>query len=436
MLITLSPIAVAQEGKPTVTRTFPVDGAADVAAGETKLVVEFSHDMADSYSWTKGGELFPQVIKAPEWETPRKCVLTVNLLPNHLYTFGVNGFTANRFQDTSGVPVERKLVSFRTEVPNGETPVTFRGGPENRAVFNALKKAFDDSYSYRNLRDVNWTRQFDVAKERFISSKTADELTYHVADLLTLARDPHISLERSGVQFATFARTYTPNFSSKALGHAVENLNKLNNTVYAGRYEDGVVYVLITSWANDRAADLSALGKFLDGVKDAPGIILDVRPNGGGNDLFCQALARRFVAQEFVYEKVRTRDTSRPNGFSEARERVLMPLPSGPSFGGKVAVLMGPANMSSCEAFLLMMKPIKQARLFGQPSYGSSGNPQPHDIGAGITVQLPSWQALLPDDQLLEGTGVTPDILVETTVEDFEEQDLVINAALKWLRED
>ena len=90
--------------------------------------------------------------------------------------------------------------------------------------------------------------------------------------------------------------------------------------------------------------------------------------------------------------------------------------------------------MSSCEAFLLMMKQVPGAVLVGGRSYGSSGNPKPFDLGIGVTVFLPSWKAMLPDGTVFEGIGIKPDIEVKTTSTELAARDPVLEAALKALR--
>ena len=80
---------------------------------------------------------------------------------------------------------------------------------------------------------------------------------------------------------------------------------------------------------------------------------------------------------------------------------------------------MGPASMSSCESFLLMMKQVPGCTLVGQRSYGSSGNPQPVDLGNGVTAFVPSWKDLRPDGTCLEGEGVEPDVEVKAGPRDF-----------------
>lgn len=419
-----------------VTATSPPDGADNVSAGDNEIVVEFDRDMqGNSYSWSKWGDLFPRVKGAPVWTTPRKCVLKVTLAPNRLYTFGVNGPGLTGFQDTNGQPAATRVFSFRTAAGGAAEPVNFRGSPENLEVFNALQTAVNEHYSHRDVREINWTQRFDSFRGRMLASRTEDELAFQIVQLLAETQDPHISMQHGSSRFGVGMRAVVPNFSSKVLPRAVENLVRVNSSIYTGTYSDGIVYVLIATWASERAADLSELAKIMDNAKNAPGVILDVRPNGGGNDRFCEAFAKRFLTEKVVYEKIRVRDASRPGGFTPEQDRVLEPIAGGPLYAGKVAVLMGPANMSSCEAFLLMMKQVKQARLIGQNSYGSSGNPQPYEIGAGITVNLPSWQALTPDGKQLEGNGITPDELIETKPADFETGDPVISAALKWLRE-
>jgi len=90
--------------------------------------------------------------------------------------------------------------------------------------------------------------------------------------------------------------------------------------------------------------------------------------------------------------------------------------------------------MSSCESFLLMMKRVPGDRLVGSRSYGSSGNPKPHDLGNGVLVHRPSWQDLMPDGKLLEGVGVEPDVAGPARPSDFVRGDPVLEAALRVLR--
>ena len=90
--------------------------------------------------------------------------------------------------------------------------------------------------------------------------------------------------------------------------------------------------------------------------------------------------------------------------------------------------------MSSNEAFVLMMKQARDAIIVGQKTYGSSGNPKPHDLGNDVTIMLPSWQVLRPDGSCWEGEGIAPDVPVPCTSRDFETRDPTLYKALELLR--
>ena len=98
-----------------------------------------------------------------------------------------------------------------------------------------------------------------------------------------------------------------------------------------------------------------------------------------------------------------------PGGWRPPSRHVVDPIAGVARYPAPVVVLMGPLNVSSCEAFLLMMRGAG-ATLVGQKSRGSSANPQPFDLGNGLVVYIPSWRATLLDGALLEGVGITPDL--------------------------
>lgn len=177
---------------------------------------------------------------------------------------------------------------------------------------------------------------------------------------------------------------------------------------------------------------MSKLYIALNEFAGAPGLIIDVRGNGGGSEPLAQEFAGCFIDKPKLYAKHITIKSA--NKFGKAHERMLKPNKSQPKYMGKVAVLAGPAVMSSCEAFVLMMKQVPDCKIVGETTQGSSGNPKPHDLGNGVTVYLPSWQTMLPDGRCFEGRGIRPDILIKVRPDQITTKDPVIEAALKELR--
>ena len=266
------------------------------------------------------------------------------------------------------------------------------------------------------------------------SAKSPALFAQAAAKLLGQAKDMHIWLEVGGRQIHPYKRDITRNYNLAVLGKVVPGFRKLSNGVYAGRFEDGIGYILIDSWSRDRTEALEQAYTVIGECPDAPGLIVDVRPNGGGAEPLAQQFAGCFIDKPVVYSKHVYRSAVTAGGFGEPHDRVLEPNKSRPKYRGKVVVLMGQANMSSCESFLLMMKQVPGCKLIGSTSYGSSGNPKPTDLGNGVTVYLPSWKDLRPDGTCLEGQGITPDIPITVTAAALESTDPVLQAALTLLR--
>ena len=104
-------------------------------------------------------------------------------------------------------------------------------------------------------------------------------------------------------------------------------------------------------------------------------------------------------------------------------------------FRGRVAVLIGPGTVSSCESFAMMMRRVPGCKLIGARTAGASGNPKPFDLGNGVTLFVPSWRDLDLDGACLEGRGLAPDIEVEADLGAFRNgHDPVLALALAFLR--
>lgn len=188
---------------------------------------------------------------------------------------------------------------------------------------------------------------------------------------------------------------------------------------------------MIAAWPGNAEAQLQPAYEALRGADPAKGLIIDVRPNGGGAEPLAQKFAGCFIDAPKIYGRDEIRDSGQ---FKGPYNRIVEPSADGPKYRGKVAVLMGQACVSSNESFLLMMKQVPGCKLIGERSRGSSGNPKEHALPNDVIVYLPSWRDLRPDGTCFEGEGIAPDIEVKTQDKDFHSSDPVLDAALKYLR--
>ncbi|MCA9255721.1 MAG: hypothetical protein KDA33_08775, partial [Phycisphaerales bacterium] len=304
----------------------------------------------------------------------------------------------------------------------------------NERSLDELVESLRNDYSYFDRTGTDWSARFAKYREKVLDAKSTGQWADRVAKLLRPAKDPHLWMKVGGAGKATFQRKYQGNFRLDTVKRVLGDLTKHDDSLYSARTKDDFGYLLITNWSGDRDARVAAIETQLRNLIDTKALIIDVRPNGGGDELMARAIAQWFVKGEKVYSKNCYRDATADGGYGQMFDRVIRGNDNPNVYTKRVAVLMGPANLSSCESFLLMMKQGSRVKCFGGVSGGSSGNPKLHKLPNGVEFFIPSWKDYLPDGTLLEGKGVDPDVRIETKASDFEDGDPVLDAALKALR--
>ena len=169
-------------------------------------------------------------------------------------------------------------------------------------------------------------------------------------------------------------------------------------------------------------------------MSSARGLILDLRLNGGGNELNGQSIASYFLDQERVYAKSKIRTGVKHTDLSRARERKFRPSKDN-RFEKPVIVLQGQRTMSSAEALVLMLKQCPNVTTMGDRTAGSSGNPAGVNCGAGVFVNIPTWIPLDANGKTFDSIGIIPDRSISATPSDFREKsDPVLSAAMQHLQ--
>ena len=417
--------AFAQE-PPSVVRLHPPHLADDVDPRLVgSLVVQFDRAMdPGAYALCGGGPSFPKV-GPPTWENERAFVMDAMLEPDRVYAMDLSCAESGGFRARDGARLP--LVPWRIATRGPELPEGAAAVAADR-LFTALR----ERYSYRDRLGIDWRELDRRHREDLAGCRTGAALALHTAEMLGLAQDPHIGVRWRDAELTTFRRPARGNFDVQALQRSLPNLRGVGRSGATARTDDGIGYLLVSTFARERRDDLDQVLQALRGLRDCKALVLDVRPNGGGDELLARRLAAFFVEGDVVYAAHRTIDPSAEDGFGPRQERRMQGNDAPETFAGPVAVLTGPTCMSSCEAFLLMMKQSPRAVLVGESSYGSSGNPQPHELLAGLTVLLPSWQALRPDGSCFEGEGIAPHLHVAW--QPGGEGDPVLEAALRRLR--
>ncbi|HPZ98264.1 MAG TPA: tetratricopeptide repeat protein [Phycisphaerae bacterium] len=107
---------------PRVVRTDPPAFKNDVSSDLDKITVTFSQPMTDqSWSWTGGGDTYPEVVGKVAYNATRTvCTLPVKLQPGKVYWVGVNSPSHRNFKSARGVPVPTYVILFATAGTDGK----------------------------------------------------------------------------------------------------------------------------------------------------------------------------------------------------------------------------------------------------------------------------------------------------------------------------
>ncbi|MGO8677126.1 MAG: S41 family peptidase [Limisphaerales bacterium] len=263
-------------------------------------------------------------------------------------------------------------------------------------------------YSYRDLRRVDWKRRFVALGRRLRAAGTALEFAGEAAKLLGPAQDPHLWLRVGRQTVPTYRRCAQRNVDLSALPGLVRSWRQHNEVVMSGSLAEGVAYLCLRAWPGHAPHQLRPAYRVLRQAAAArQSLIIDVRANGGGAEPLAARFAGCFVGGPVCYAKHLTMRAGKLTG---PFERWVKPNQAGPRHRGRVAVLVGPGTVSSCESFVMMMRRVPGCKLIGQRTAGSSGNPKPVDLGNGVVLFVPSWQDLDLHGACLEGRGVEPDV--------------------------
>ena len=427
---------------PSVTSLDPAHEAVDVdATSIEELVVRFDRPMQTvGFSFCGGGPGFPEIPdgRRPFWRDARTCVLPVSLQADHTYTLALNCSGADRFRGVEGVPLDPTPWRFVTR-PAEPRPATEQRA-RNAAALAALRTALLEHYSYVDRRGVAWPGRFDAGRDAILAAPSDRGFALLAAALLRPSQDLHAWVDHDGDRYPVGERTVDTLFRPGSAARHVGELRQAGREVLAARTDDGIGYLAIGTFT--ARLDIEAVERELAGLADAKGLVVDVRMNAGGDEERARRIAAWFVTGERVYAKHRTRvgpgdERADADGFLPvAVRRIRGNAEPARRFDGPVVLLQSRHVMSSAEAFVLMMRQAERCTTVGQATYGSSGNPRPHELPNGVTVMLPSWRALRPDGSCFEGEGIAPDVVVAASVADLATDDPMLAAALRQLRRD
>ncbi len=205
--------------------------------------------------------------------------------------------------------------------------------------------------------------------------------------------------------------------------------------------DSGFGYVQIYSFFDNSLLTIQLWERMIQSLNDAgvPGLIIDMRQNGGGSGFLADQMAAYFFNEPLVIGNGSIYDPETGDWYTDPNtpSRFYLP-PENLRYNGEIAVLVGPSCGSACEFFAYDMTLEDRAAIVGQyPTGGLGGGIQDFAMPEGQFVRIAVARNLDNDGSIIiEGTGVAPTVQVPVTLESLiSGQDVILNAAVEYLNE-
>ncbi|UCF42477.1 MAG: hypothetical protein JSV99_07690 [Planctomycetota bacterium] len=202
---------------------------------------------------------------------------------------------------------------------------------------------------------------------------------------------------------------------------------------------DRYVYVGLSSFRDEQV--VRSFNAAFEKIKQASGLIIDVRQNGGGDSSVGYAIIGYLVDSPMETSHWKTRKympAFRAWGEEEqwhhGTHEPVEPQHDAP-FMGPVVVLTGPGTVSAAEDFLIPLHASGRAVLVGERTAGSTGQPLAVQLPGGGRARICVKRDTYPDGKEFVGVGVVPDVEVHSTQEDIcAGRDTILEKAIEVIK--
>lgn len=297
------------------------------------------------------------------------------------------------------------------------------------ASYNVMIAEMGRRYPFFAAHEIDWMQVGHRHRMNVREAKTTEAFIAAIQPMLAELKDGHVWIEApDGTKTWTWTPTVRTNFELQPLLGRMNDVKQVIRNVISATTPEGYGYLAIGTMKLT-PEQFGAVESALKAHFDKPGIILDLRVNGGGAEVWGQRLCGLLTKERVLYGRSKLRGGEAYDDLIDGGVRHVTPAKAG-HYEGPVVALVGPGCVSSGEGMAMMLKAIPGIPLVGLPTRGSSGNPAPVHLPNGVRVWFSRWISLLPDGTGIERTGVRPDIRVEH----LAGKDVALDEAVKILK--
>jgi carboxyl-terminal processing protease len=184
----------------------------------------------------------------------------------------------------------------------------------------------------------------------------------------------------------------------------------------------GATVVRFNVFTQGIATELVRLLRERKSLRDARGIVIDLRDNGGGDAEAMIDVASAFLPAGTPLGTFTARD-GRTVATPQTRRAMLLAADAITNYSGALVVLTGARTASASEIFVAALRESHRARVVGEPSCGCVlAIRTRHALADGGLLDVSEMDYRTARGVRLEGAGLTPDETISPTRRDIEEQ--------------
>jgi hypothetical protein len=298
--------------------------------------------------------------------------------------------------------------------------------------FDVFAATWAEHYGFFDLKRADWKAIVAAHRTKVTDSTNPEQLLEIFKGMVEPFDDAHTYISATTIKQGWSGGRKGPNWLERAdrpKAFEVTDKNYLrsplqswcNGQVQYALLDGNVGYVRIKSFNGygqepGFESGLVALEQALDTIfADAakwPGLVIDVRINGGGADPYGLAIASRLATGEYLaYSKEARSDPADPRKWTAAQPSRVRPSDR-PGFKGRVIELTGIHSVSAAETFTqaLLNREPKVTRV-GENTQGVFSDVLGRKLPNGWGFGLPN-ERFVTDGKSYDGPGIPPDVAV------------------------
>lgn len=275
--------------------------------------------------------------------------------------------------------------------------------------FDALWTEMDRHYCFFEEKGVDWDEVGKRYRAQLKDEMEGQDFFKICSDMLGEVRDGHVNLSSwfDVSYYRNWWSDYPQNFNLRLIEE-----NYLGFDYHSGGAmiwklleEENIGYIYCSTFS-------AGYGKFfLDNamltMKDADGLIFDIRNNGGGDMTMSKDLVSQFINERILGGYISHKTGPGHSDFSEPYPFFIDPAENHVRWLKPVVILVNRSTYSAANNFVGIMKPLRHVAIVGDTTGGGSGMPYSTEIPCGWALRLSSCPIYDAEGNLTEN-GIDP----------------------------